>query len=256
MASAANSREIRVGTSGWSYDHWRGIFYPDGLPQRAWLACYMQHFDTVEVNSTFYHLPRESTMELWRDQAPDGFLFALKASRFITHIKRLAGGKEPLDEFLRRARILGAHLGPVLFQLPPHFQRDTEALQRILKLLPKDVVSAFEFRDESWYCEEIFELLDSHKACFCAHDMPGAPTPRRAVGEIAYVRFHGPAERYAGSYSDKSLKGWAAWMKEQWDEGRSIYAYFNNDAEAAAVGDAKALRKLLQPLAEGDRPKT
>ncbi len=249
MPGGAKGREVRVGTSGWSYEHWRGTFYPDGLPQREWLAYYMQHFDTVEVNSTFYHLPRESTMELWREQAPGGFLFALKASRFITHLKRLAGGKAPVQEFLKLALMLEDHLGPVLFQLPPRFGFDAERLKGFLRLLPKDLACAFEFRDESWYCEETYELLDSHGAAFCVHDMPGAPAPREAVGSMTYVRFHGPASRYSGSYTDRMLRGWAKWMKEQHEAGRSIYAYFNNDAEAAAVGDAKALREMLEGIA-------
>jgi uncharacterized protein YecE (DUF72 family) len=246
-------RQIWIGTSGWSYAHWRGIFYPDGLPQREWLAFYMQHFDTVEVNSTFYHLPRESTMASWRDRAPDGFAFALKASRFITHVKGLRGAREPLEEFLRLARLLKDRLGPVLFQLPPRFTRDIGTLEAFLKLLPDDVLGVFEFRDESWYCDETYELLASHNACFCTHDMPGAQTPRHAVGPAAYVRFHGPAERYSGSYSDRLLKDWASWMKGPWEGGRSLYACFNNDAEGCALGDAKALLKLLAPLRPGKR---
>ena len=237
--------QVRVGTSGFSYPHWRGRFYPEGLPQRQWLAHYMQHFDTVEVNSTFYHLPRETTMESWRDQAPDGFVFALKASRFITHVKLLRDAKEPLEEFLRRAGLLADHLGPVLFQLPPRFKKDSETLGSFLKLLPDGLVSAFEFRDDSWHCEETFELLAAGGACFCTHDMPGAPSPRRAVGPAAYVRFHGPGERYSGSYPDALLRDWARWMKEPWDAGRNIYAYFNNDIGGHAVANAQALRMLL-----------
>lgn len=238
-------RQVRVGTSGWSYKHWRGIFYPDSVPQRQWLEHYMEHFDTVEVNSTFYHLPRESTMESWRDRAPQGFVYAIKASRFITHTKMLTGAKEPLEEFLRRTRLLEGHLGPVLYQLPPRFKRDLSVLERFLDLLPEDLVSVFEFRDESWYCEETFELLGSHDACFCAHDMPRLWTPRRGTGPAAYVRFHGPERRYTGAYPEEVLAEWAEWMAGQQEAGRSVFAYFNNDIGGHAVDDAKALRAML-----------
>jgi len=247
MGKAVSAEQVRVGTSGFSYPHWRGRFYPEGLPQRQWLAHYMQHFDTVEVNSTFYHLPRESTMESWREQAPEGFLFALKASRFITHIKLLSDAREPLAEFLRRAHLLEDHLGPVLFQLPPRFKRDVEILGSFLRLLPAGLLCAFEFRDDSWYCEETFELLAGQGVCFCAHDMPGAPSPRRAVGPAAYVRFHGPGERYSGSYPKSLLRDWARWMKEPLDAGLSVYAYFNNDIGGHAVANAQELRQMLAP---------
>ncbi|MHC4592373.1 MAG: DUF72 domain-containing protein, partial [Planctomycetota bacterium] len=239
--------QVRVGTSGWSYRHWREVFYPDSVPQRQWLEHYMKHFDTVEVNSTFYHLPRESTMESWRDRAPQGFIYALKASRFITHTKMLTGAREPLEEFLRRARLLEEHLGPVLYQLPPRFKRDLRVLERFLDLLPEDLVSVFELRDESWYCEETFGLLASHDACFCAHDMPRLWTPRRGTGPAAYVRFHGPERRYTGAYPEEVLAEWAEWMAGQQEAGRSVFAYFNNDISGHAVHDAKALRTMLAP---------
>ncbi len=246
--AAQTPRQVRVGTSGWSYRHWRGIFYPDRLPQRRWLAHYMEHFDTVEVNSTFYHLPRESTMDSWREQAPDGFLYALKASRFITHAKLLSGAREALREFVRLARMLQHHLGPILYQLPPRFKRDLRTLEAFLKLLPQDLVSVFEFRDESWYGEDVFELLEEHGACFCAHDMPGIPTPRRGTGPVAYVRFHGPGRRYTGAYPEELLAEWAEWMAGQRQAGRSVHAYFNNDIGGHAVHDARALCGLVEWL--------
>ncbi len=245
MAATRAPQQCRVGTSGWSYKHWRGIFYPEKLPQREWLSHYAQHFDTVEVNSTFYHLPRESTMESWRERAPEDFVYALKASRFITHTRELRGAEDAVEEFFRRARMLQDHLGPVLFQLPPRVERDLETLAAFLKLVPDDVVSVFEFRNESWYCDETFGLLEREGACFCSHDMPRLYTPRRGVGPVAYVRFHGPARRYTGSYPDETLAEWAEWMATQWRAGRSIYAFFNNDLGGHAVGDAKRLRELL-----------
>ncbi len=245
MAAAASAQQCRVGTSGWSYTHWRGIFYPEQVPQREWLAHYAQHFDAVEVNSTFYHLPRESTMESWRGQAPAGFVYALKASRFITHTRELKGAEDAVEEFVRRARMLREHLGPVLFQLPPRVERDLETLEAFLTLLPDGLASVFEFRNESWYCEETFELLESRGACLCSHDMPRLYTPRRGVGPVAYVRFHGPSRRYTGAYPDETLAEWADWMRTQWQAGRSIHAYFNNDIGGHAVRDAKRLREML-----------
>jgi len=245
------AKTVRVGTSGWSYRHWRGVFYPEDLPQRRWLEHYAEHFDTVELNTTFYHLPKESTCEGWRQRVPEGFVFACKASRIITHRLRLADCREPLDTFLERLGRLADRLGPVLFQLPPSFGRDLARLSDFLSMLPPAVLSVFEFRDESWYCEETFELLESRGVCFCSHDMPGLRAPRRGTGPAAYVRFHGPSRRYTGSYSDEELAGWAEWMAGQWEAGRSLYAYFNNDVGGHAVANARTLRQVLRSLTGG-----
>lgn len=248
MQKAEAGRHVRVGTSGWSYRHWRKVFYPEQLPQRQWLSHYAAEFDTVEVNTTFYHLPRESTMESWRERAPDGFIYALKAGRFITHTQELKNAQEAVEEFIRRARLLREHLGPILYQLPPRFKQDLGRLEDFLQLLPLDLISVFEFRDESWCREDTFELLANYDACFCSHDMPGLYTPRRGTGPAAYVRFHGPARRYAGAYSEDTLEEWAEWMAIQWEAGRSVYAYFNNDIGGHAVRDAKKLLRALEPL--------
>ena len=248
MAEPNQQSQVRVGTAGWSYKHWRGVFYPEGLPQRGWLAYYVQRFDTVEVNSTFYHLPRDSTMESWRVNAPEGFVYALKGSRLITHQRLLADAEEPLEEFLRRARLLGDKLGPVLFQLPPRFGLDMPTLERFLDLLPPGLLCAFEFRNETWYRPETFALLEERGACFCAHDMPRLWTPRRATGPAAYVRFHGPQQRYTGAYPHETLAEWAEWMAGRLQAGQDVYAYFNNDIGGHAVSDATALRELLAPL--------
>jgi uncharacterized protein YecE (DUF72 family) len=240
--------QVRVGTSGWSYGHWRGTFYPESLPQKEWLAHYAQHFDTVEVNSTFYHLPRESTCEGWRERAPDGFLYALKASRMITHLQRLLDAAEPLNEFLRRARLLEEHLGPVLFQLPPSLEVDLDRLGAFLELLPPEAVGVFEFRNDSWYREETYSLLEARAGCFCTHDMPGHPSPRRVTGPAAYVRFHGPARRYTGAYADEDLAEWAEWLAGWRRKGKNVFACFNNDIGGHAVNDAKKLRNALAEL--------
>jgi len=245
MHGAGLNPQVRIGTVGWSYRHWRGSFYPESMPQRQWLAYYAEHFDTVEVNTTFYHLPRASTCESWAQTAPAGFVYALKASRLITHDRRLADAEAGLAAFIDRARLLGEHMGPILFQLPPTFECDLHRLEGFLGLLPGDLTSVFEFRHDTWFRQETFDLLAEHGACFCSHDMPRRPSPRRATGPAAYVRFHGLTRRYTGSYPEDVLLDWAHWLGERYREGRSIYAYFNNDVGGFAVDDAQRLRGML-----------
>lgn len=240
--------DIRVGTAGWSYGHWRGLLYPKGLPQNRWLEHYARFFDTVEVNTTFYHLPAGDVVAGWRGRVPDDFLLAVKMSRVVTHERRLRGCAGPLSAFLERVGILGDRLGPVLVQLPPSLERDLDRLGDFLKLLPDGLTVAIEFRNESWYADDTFELLGEHGVCFCAHDMPGRPSPRRAVGPAVYFRFHGPGRRYRGCYTDGQLRESAEWLAKQWPEERSVYAYFNNDLEGHAVANAQTLRGMLGEL--------
>ncbi len=240
---------IRVGTSGWSYDHWRGRFYPDDCTQDEWFDYYAERFDTVEVNNTFYNLPEESTFRAWREQCPEGFVYTLKANRYITHLKRLKDAPEPVERFLGRARGLGDRLGPVLWQLPPRWHKNAERLEYFLGVIPDDVRHVFEFRDEEWFDDDILGLLDDAGASFCTHDMPGISVPRTATGSAAYVRFHGTDGKYEGTYSDDALREWAGWLARQHEEeGRDVYAYFNNDAEAHAPRDAVRLREEVGSL--------
>ena len=235
--------DIRVGTSGWHYNHWSGRFYPDNLPKSKWFEHYAQYFDTVEINNTFYQLPKARTFENWREQAPEDFLFTVKANRYITHIKRLKDAGEPLGRFIERATLLRSSLGPILYQLPPSFHKDLDRLAVFLQLLPKDQTTVFEFRHKSWFSEDTYELLREFNAAFCIHDMPGVATPRIITGSVIYIRFHGSAGKYEGDYPKSALRDWAQWIKENAKGIRSIYAYFNNDIHAYAVRNARTLRE-------------
>jgi uncharacterized protein YecE (DUF72 family) len=239
---------IRIGCSGWNYRHWRERFYPKGLAQRRWFEFYAEHFDTVEINNSFYRLPSCETFEKWRDQAPPGFCYAVKANRFITQAKKLKDCEEPLERQMAAMRCLGDRLGPILYQLPPRLKINLERLESFLSILPKDVVNVFEFREKSWYSEETYALLDRYRTSFCVHDMKGSASERLAVGPIAYVRFHGCGGKYHGRYPDKELLSWADWMVEQAKDGRAVWAYFNNDIDAHAIDDAQTLRSMVRQL--------
>jgi len=239
------SCEIRVGTSGWCYDHWRGRFYPEKLPKSRWFEHYAQHFETVEVNNTFYRLPRESTVQKWRQQAPQGFVYVVKANRFITHIKRLRDTAEPIQRFFEVMDLFEETLGPVLYQLPPSLHKDLDLLAEFITRLPKGREAVFEFRHGSWYAPETFDLLDRHKVAFCIHDLAGKASPRRVTGDMVYVRFHGTSGRYAGKYTDAMLAEWADWLRDQRSKVRAIYAYFNNDIDGHAIHNARTLREFL-----------
>lgn len=237
--------DIWIGTSGWQYDHWRGRFYPDKLPKSRWFEHYARHFDTVEVNSTFYHLPRAGTVEKWRRQAPEGFTYVVKANRYITHIKKLAEVAEEVGRFFEVVDRFEDRLGAVLYQVPPSLHRDLERLDAFINYLPERSRAVFEFRHSSWYDDTTFDLLNRRRVAFCVHDMAGNPSPRVVTGEVVYVRFHGTTGRYAGNYPDALLTEWAGWLKDQQKNVRAVYAYFNNDVEGHAVHNAGTLRKFL-----------
>ena len=235
----------RVGTSGWSYQHWRAVFYPENLPASAWFAHYASQFSTVEINNTFYRLPAAKTFEGWARQAPPGFTYALKANQYITHTKRLRDPAEPVQRFLERARLLGEHLGPILYQLPPRFQPDLQRLEAFLCILPKDLAHVFEFRDPRWLNDDVFALLERYQAGFCIADMPDQDAVVRATSTTVYVRFHGNQVLYGDSYSSQELALWAARLAYYVGEGRHVYAYFNNDVGGYAVQNARELQRLL-----------
>jgi uncharacterized protein YecE (DUF72 family) len=236
--------ECHVGTSGWHYEHWKGLFYPADLPKTRWLDFYARRLSTVELNNTFYRHPRDTTFESWREQAPAGFLYAVKANRFITHIKRLNDIAEPLAKFLSSVRLLGNKLGPVLYQLPAGMKRDDERLEAFLSLLTGDLEHAIEFRDASWLDSEVYTMLRRHKVALCIFDMPGLRAPCVATADVTYVRFHGATQLYGSNYSEAEL---AAWAREilRLPVGR-VYAYFNNDANAYAIANALTLEKMLR----------
>lgn len=243
MGNRKKSR-IRVGCSGWNYKHWKGVFYPEDMPQKKWFAFYARIFDTVEINNTFYNLPSEKTFRSWADQAESNFLYSVKANRYITHIKRLKEPEKSLKRFFERARLLGKHLGPILYQLPPNWRCDIERLRNFLEHLPGDLVHVFEFRDQRWLNDEVFDSLGEAGVSFCVHDMEGLEVPRKAMGPVVYVRFHGYDGKYEGQYPEQSLRPWAKWLNDEAGR-RDIYAYFNNDQGGHAIGDAKTLRSKL-----------
>lgn len=234
-----------VGCSGWNYRHWRGRFYPDTLPVKRWFEFYAGQFDTVEINTSFYRLPSAETFDAWREQAPPSFRYAVKANRFLTQAKKLKDCAAPLARMMPPFRQLGATLGPILYQLPPRFRLNLDRLDQFLRLVPKDVTNVFEFRDKSWYVDETFALLERHGASFCAHDMPDLQSPRIAVGPVAYCRFHGGEGKYWGRYPDATLTDAADWMTAQARGGRPVWAYFNNDIDAAAIDDALTLKSMV-----------
>lgn len=245
---------VRIGTSGWVYPHWREVFYPRGLPQDRWFGWYAQAFDTVEINSTFYRLPEESVFRHWRQEAPASFCFAVKANRYLTHLKKLKGVREPLAHFLSRARLLEPHLGPILWQLPPHWRVDLPRLEGFLALLPRDIMHVFEFRDRSWLSSSVRGLLEKSGVGFCIYVMPGIECPPWVTAGWVYLRFHGTGEAYGGRFGARRLRPWAARIQSWIREGRRVYAYFNNDAFGYAVQDARTLRELLRlPERSGHR---
>lgn len=239
---------LRVGTSGWAYRDWQGTFYPPGLHQSAWFAHYAGVFDTVEVNYTFYHLPSQTTVERWRSQAPEGFIYALKGSQQITHRLRLSDVDEPLDRFLTRAGSLGDRLGPILWQLPPRWSADAARLEAFAAKLPRDLVHAFEFRDPSWLTTEIRRILEERGLTFCIFDMPGRTCPKWVTADVIYLRFHGHGQRYAGRYGREALEPWADQIRRWVKRGHLVYAYFNNTARGHAVEDARELHRLCRAV--------
>jgi uncharacterized protein YecE (DUF72 family) len=239
---------VRVGCSGWQYKHWRGDFYPSDIPQSRWFDHYASSFDTVEINNTFYRLPEASTFASWAARAPAGFVFAVKASRFLTHMKKLKDPEEPLDRLFSRMSTLGQHLGPVLYQLPPGWKLDLARLEHFVQALPRRALHVLEFRDPSWHSQEVLRLLERHRVALCLHDMRGSATGRQRVGPFAYVRFHGATSKYGGAYSVGRLRPWAEWLHGQRMSGVDAYAYFNNDIGGHAPRDARTLIRCLDEL--------
>ncbi|PIQ88259.1 MAG: hypothetical protein COV72_09095 [Candidatus Omnitrophica bacterium CG11_big_fil_rev_8_21_14_0_20_42_13] len=239
-------RPIYIGTSGWNYPHWRGVFYPEGLAQKNWLAYYVNFFNGVELNVTFYRLPQKEIFENWRKNTPKNFRFAAKGSRFITHIKRLKDVKAPLNLFFKNASGLGEKMAAVLWQLPPAFKQDLKRLEPFLKLIKKTKIrQAFEFRNQTWFNEETYALLKEYNACLCiAHSGGRFPCIKETTSDFLYLRFHGVGALYSSNYSDKELKGWAEFAKKHRD--KNLFAFFNNDARGFAVKNALRFRELFK----------
>jgi uncharacterized protein YecE (DUF72 family) len=238
--------QARVGCSGWSYRDWRGSVYPASVPARDWLGTYSGWFDTVELNNTFYRLPKPSTVEQWREQAPSGFVFAVKVGRFGTHNKKLRDPRAWLARHLDAVARLGRALGPQLVQLAPNWKRDVGRLAEFLGTARPSLRWAVEFRDRSWLHDDVFDVLARHDAALCIHDLL-ADHPWERTAAWTYVRFHGPDrdQPYHGRYGGRRLWRPADRLGGWLDEGCDVYAYFNNDYEGSSVADAKWLRERL-----------
>jgi uncharacterized protein YecE (DUF72 family) len=245
--------EYRIGCSGWHYSHWRGRLYPANLPVSRWFEHYSRIYDTVELNNTHYRLPSEQAVRGWSKRAPEKFCFAVKASRLITHFRRLKGTETALETFYKRIRPLGAHLGPILYQLPPDFERDDLLLARFLERLPVDLLHVFEFRHESWWTDDVYRLLRCHGAVFCLYDRGEEHTPVVATAPDVYVRMHGPGPAYNGGYTDAMLR---AWLRRTAGLGAAerVWVYFNNDGEGHAPVDALRMRDLTKAQLELGSP--
>jgi uncharacterized protein YecE (DUF72 family) len=233
---------LRVGTSGFHYNHWRGIFYPRDLAQSAWFGHYARRFDTVEINNTFYHLPSASAFDSWKRQAPADFIYALKFNRYGSHWMRLKNPRATIGNFLKAARRLGGFLGPILVQLPPHWSVNAARLDDFLAAAPRALRWAVEFRNLSWLCDEVYNVLERYKAALCIHDMI-KNHPRILTADWTYLRYHG--ERYSGSYSHQKLAAEAGWIRRQLATGKDVFAYFNNDAQGFAVSNAADLSRYV-----------
>ncbi len=237
--------QIRIGTSGWHYDHWVGPFYPEGTQPKHFIDAYSRVFDAAEINNTFYRLPSKEVLAEWRDATPKDFVFACKASRYITHMKKLKDPKQSSARLFERIAVLGDKLGPLLFQLPPNWTVNAERLDGFLGALPKDHRYAFEFRDESWFTPEIHDILRRHGAAFCAYDLAGRRSPVELTADFSYVRLHGPDGAYKGQYDDKTLKGWASQFLDWRANGKDAYCFFDNDEAGYAAQDARRLLDMI-----------
>jgi uncharacterized protein YecE (DUF72 family) len=239
------SGEIRIGASGWHYKHWVGTFYPPKTTPRRMLDHYLRYFDTVELNNTFYRLPGEPALQTWREQTPANFRFAIKGSRFITHMKMLKDPEASIARFFDRIDILGDKAGPVLFQLPPGWPVDAERLDRFLAALPRHYRYAFEFRNETWNSEETLAILRRYGAAYCIFDLAGYQTPLITTSDLVYVRLHGPGGKYQGDYSKRTLEAWARRIAEWSSESRDVWIYFDNDDSGYAPKNALELKAMV-----------
>jgi uncharacterized protein YecE (DUF72 family) len=239
-------KTVYIGTSGWQYKHWFGPFYPEALKDRDTFEFYARHFNSVEINNSFYHLPNFKTFESWRRASPDDFVFAVKGSRFITHMKKLKAPKTSTRKFFARAQRLEDKLGPVLFQLPPRWRVNVERLRAFLESLPARRQFSFEFRDHTWFIPDVYDLLAKHNAAFCIYQMEGFDSPTEVTADFVYIRLHGTVSKYGGSYPKSILRRWAKRIDMWRGESKSVYFYFNNDPAGHAVKNAQTLLKMVE----------
>lgn len=242
---------VRIGTSGWHYRHWVGPFYPEGTKPAGFLGFYARRFRSVEINSSFYRLPQRATLAAWREATQPGFVFACKVSRTITHMKKLKDAEAATRRFFAVVTALGEKLGPLLFQLPPHWGADPGRLGAFLAGLPRGFRLAFEFRDESWFSPPIFRLLEQHGAACCAYDLDEKRSPVRVSANFVYLRLHGPDGPYRGRYDGRTLAGWARRLENWQRSGLDAYCYFDNDEAGYAAEDALRLAGMLGDPGQG-----
>jgi uncharacterized protein YecE (DUF72 family) len=236
---------IHIGTSGWYYNHWKGPFYPNNISNKEMLRYYTQYFHTVEINNSFYRLPKKAILEIWKKTVPQHFVFTLKGSRYITHMKKLKDPSKGVPPLIENALVLGEKLGPILFQLPPRWCINLERLDEFLQYLPHDLRYAFEFRDPSWFTDRTYEILAKQEAAFCIYHLAGNLSPKEVTTDFVYVRLHGAKEAYQGQYDGKTLSGWAGAFSSWARQGREIFCYFDNDQAGYAVQDALRLQKMV-----------
>jgi len=239
------SKNIYIGTSGWSYPDWKNSFYPPKLPTNKWLNYFASQLQTLEVNTTFYHTPKENIVSNWYSQVPDDFVFAIKASGYITHRKRLNDCKEPLLFFYKSLEHLQNKVGPILFQLPPSFKCNLERLIEFIENIDNSYRGVFEFRHESWFTEEVYKVLEDNNIALCITDLNGKLSPEVLTTDFAYVRLHGPEKAYKGSYGTKALNQWKRKLEKWAAMGITSYCYFDNDEKGYAVQDALLLSRSL-----------
>lgn len=237
---------IHIGTSGWHYKHWKGPFYPERLPSADFLRHYVQHFHTVEINNSFYMLPQKETLRKWRDVAPKGFVFSVKANRYITHMKKLKNVENAVRSFLNAVDVLEEKRGPILFQLPPSLGLDALRLKEFLRILPSGYLWACEFRNPSWFSSEAYEILQRYQVAFCIYQLAGRLSPKEVTASLVYIRLHGPAGAYAGQYSTEVLAEWAEAISAWNRQGKEVYCYFDNDQAGYAAQDALRLQKMVR----------
>ena len=238
-------RQVHIGTSGWSYDHWTGPFYPEHISRDKHLDYYSGRFHTVEINNSFYNLPQKKTLQRWRDIVGDDFLFSVKASRYITHMKKLKEPEESTDKFFSRIDELKPRLGPILFQLPPRWKINLQRLESFLSVLSEDYRYTFEFRQTSWFDERVYELLSRHNCAFCIYELDRRLSPIKVTADFVYIRLHGPEGAYQGQYSRGVLQNWAKRFDRWQKEGKEIFCYFDNDQSGFAAQDALKLQQMV-----------
>ena len=237
--------KIYIGTSGWHYKHWVGTFYPKNTKDSQQLSHYLRFFKTVELNNSFYRLPSAETFKTWRRAVPKDFIFSVKGSRFISHMKKLKVERHSIQIFFDSVKNLREKTGPILFQLPPKWKINVERLHDFLRIIPKKYRYAFEFRNNSWYDEKIYAVLRKFNAAFCVYELEHHLSPIITTANFVYVRLHGPDGKYAGSYSDSQLKNWVRRCRQWQEDGKDVFVYFDNDQLGYAAWNAITLQRII-----------